>query len=122
MRISDWSSDVCSSDLALDASDDVVGGDDLRIHRVLRRERRALEFDRLEVARPRLLLQRLEIEAGTLEQFDREVALDPAFHLRVRAGGILAHHVEHRSDEHTSELQSLMRISYAVFCLTKTNQ
>src|SRR3546814_9221153 len=116
MRISDWSSDVCSSDLALDASDDVVGGDDLRIHRVLRRERRALEFDRLEVARPRLLLQRLEIEAGTLEQFDREVALDPAFHLRVRAGGILAHH---RSEEHTSELQSLMRISYAVFCLQK---
>src|SRR3546814_4117407 len=122
MRISDWSSDVCSSDLALDASDDVVGGDDLRIHRVLRRERRALEFDRLEVARPRLLLQRLEIEAGTLEQFDREVALDPAFHLRVRAGGILAHHVEHgvgvgvlhRSEEHTSELQSLMRISYSV--------
>src|SRR3546814_8179396 len=26
---------------------------------------------------------------------------------------------EHRSEEHTSELQSLMRISYAVFCLTK---
>src|SRR3546814_2389121 len=29
-------------------------------------------------------------------------------------------HVEHRSEEHTSELQSLMRISYAVFCLKKT--
>src|SRR3546814_1337238 len=28
----------------------------------------------------------------------------------------------HRSEEHTSELQSLMRISYAVFCLKKTNQ
>src|SRR3546814_10037252 len=28
----------------------------------------------------------------------------------------------HRSEEHTSELQSLMRISYAVFCLTKTKQ
>src|SRR3546814_1098878 len=28
-------------------------------------------------------------------------------------------HVEHRSEEHTSELQSLMRISYAVFCLKK---
>src|SRR3546814_5814741 len=27
----------------------------------------------------------------------------------------------HRSEEHTSELQSLMRISYAVFCLKKTN-
>src|SRR3546814_4507187 len=32
-------------------------------------------------------------------------------------------HVDHRSEEHTSELQSLMRISYAVFCLKKkTNE
>src|SRR3546814_4648264 len=30
--------------------------------------------------------------------------------------------LEHRSEEHTSELQSLMRISYAVFCLKKTNK
>src|SRR3546814_9391244 len=30
-------------------------------------------------------------------------------------------HVAHRSEEHTSELQSLMRISYAVFCLKKKN-
>src|SRR3546814_5384594 len=29
---------------------------------------------------------------------------------------------DHRSEEHTSELQSLMRISYAVFCLKKTNK
>src|SRR3546814_10247851 len=35
----------------------------------------------------------------------------------VRAGAI---RVMHRSEEHTSELQSLMRISYAVFCLKKT--
>src|SRR3546814_8031576 len=31
-------------------------------------------------------------------------------------------HLEHRSEEHTSELQSLMRISYAVFCLKKKNK
>src|SRR3546814_9310911 len=31
-------------------------------------------------------------------------------------------HLKHRSEEHTSELQSLMRISYAVFCLKKKNQ
>src|SRR3546814_8907471 len=31
-------------------------------------------------------------------------------------------HCEHRSEEHTSELQSLMRISYAVFCLKKKKQ
>src|SRR3546814_13792544 len=33
----------------------------------------------------------------------------------------LQHLIEHRSEEHTSELQSLMRISYAVFCLKKKN-
>src|SRR3546814_32862 len=38
------------------------------------------------------------------------------------ASEILRRLVEHRSDEHTSELQSLMRISYAVFCLKKTTQ
>src|SRR3546814_3386286 len=32
---------------------------------------------------------------------------------------MLAHRASHRSEEHTSELQSLMRISYAVFCLKK---
>src|SRR3546814_7958535 len=32
------------------------------------------------------------------------------------------HAFERRSEEHTSELQSLMRISYAVFCLKKTNK
>src|SRR3546814_6540540 len=36
---------------------------------------------------------------------------------------ILTHgHFDHRSEEHTSELQSLMRISYAVFCLKKKNR
>src|SRR3546814_2036518 len=34
----------------------------------------------------------------------------------------LQHPVHHRSEEHTSELQSLMRISYAVFCLKKKNK
>src|SRR3546814_4835892 len=36
----------------------------------------------------------------------------------------LLHHaaIAHRSEEHTSELQSLMRISYAVFCLKNKNQ
>src|SRR3546814_9833799 len=45
-------------------------------------------------------------------------------HLLVDAGlgiGAQAHH-HRRSEEHTSELQSLMRISYAVFCLKKKNK
>src|SRR3546814_7713159 len=45
------------------------------------------------------------------------VAHDPA--LRVTALGASACGPSTRSEEHTSELQSLMRISYAVFCLTK---
>src|SRR3546814_8216165 len=40
--------------------------------------------------------------------------------LRSRDGELRA--VEERSEEHTSELQSLMRISYAVFCLKKKNK
>src|SRR3546814_10576865 len=40
-------------------------------------------------------------------------------HLAVVEPELLAHHFTERSEEHTSELQSLMRISYAVFCLKK---
>src|SRR3546814_5304951 len=40
----------------------------------------------------------------------------------VRSGGFNEMDVEERSEEHTSELQSLMRISYAVFCLKKKNK
>src|SRR3546814_5921995 len=40
-------------------------------------------------------------------------------HLRGRIVDILRRRAEPRSEEHTSELQSLMRISYAVFCLKK---
>src|SRR3546814_4605529 len=41
-------------------------------------------------------------------------------HVRhLRAAAVLGQQVEPRSEEHTSELQSLMRISYAVFCLKK---
>src|SRR3546814_5898957 len=43
-----------------------------------------------------------------------------ARHRRARAVGQVAARIE-RSEEHTSELQSLMRISYAVFCLKKKN-
>src|SRR3546814_7560097 len=38
-----------------------------------------------------------------------------------KAGGMSAAPLQYRSEEHTSELQSLMRISYAVFCLKKKN-
>src|SRR3546814_1100715 len=58
---------------------------------------------------------------------ERPGEIEPGVH-RARAGeGIVAIAVarrehQHRSEEHTSELQSLMRISYAVFCLKKKNK
>src|SRR3546814_7183555 len=84
MRISDWSSDVCSSDL----------GDDPGLLRLPPRP----------AAHPAL---------GALPA-DRRAHLWADRACR----GHLRHH-RHRSEEHTSELQSLMRISYAVFCLKK---
>src|SRR3546814_2412037 len=58
-------------------------------------------------------------EAGGVEPQRRAPALDgdPAGDVRQRLRGIRS-----RSEEHTSELQSLMRISYAVFCLKKKKQ
>src|SRR3546814_3603966 len=41
---------------------------------------------------------------------------------RVQAIGLVLFNIVQRSEEHTSELQSLMRISYAVFCLKKKNR
>src|SRR3546814_7619827 len=43
----------------------------------------------------------------------------PRRHLRQNTGGVARQRQVVRSEEHTSELQSLMRISYAVFCLKK---
>src|SRR3546814_2205163 len=49
--------------------------------------------------------------------------LGPRMHFTVINGGATQHHTQcsSRSEEHTSELQSLMRSSYAVFCLKKNN-
>src|SRR3546814_6300677 len=52
----------------------------------------------------------------------RDVALEVALQQRVVGHDDALHEVVVRSEEHTSELQSLMRISYAVFCLKKKNK
>src|SRR3546814_1543811 len=95
MRISDWSSDVCSSDL-------------------LRRERVAL-IDEAAALDAELPLRRALDFWARVDTVDGH-AVDRA--MDVMALAPLAE-VPVRSEEHTSELQSLMRISYAVFCLTK---
>src|SRR3546814_4356799 len=121
MRISDWSSDVCSSDLETTGladpapvlhtlmSDpvvaercrlesvvtlvDAVNGDSTLDHHQ--------EAVKQAAVADRLVLTKLDVADPKAVQ-----------HLRHRL----------RSEEHTSELQSLMRISYAVFCLKKKHK
>src|SRR3546814_3570629 len=102
MRISDWSSDVCSSDLEAvgDRHADVVEEQLRRIGLVLP--------DLVEVAAA------LETFAVGFDEHDRH-----ALPRRLDLGIGLDADEDQRSEEHTSELQSLMRISYAVFCLKK---
>src|SRR3546814_3562941 len=98
MRISDWSSDVCSSDLG------VAAAERHEVHR----------FEHL--ARP--AKGRLAKGGGTLAcpvAQRREARV----HVGRRAAPMILAADDQRSEEHTSELQSLMRISYAVFCLKK---
>src|SRR3546814_5042601 len=122
MRISDWSSDVCSSDLVRRDGEALLEGLhplgkltstrnkrlDPRQHRIVGRKRPHLgpdpeqtlglvgeaQFLALQHAQPRRGRFELSHQEGAAALFER-------------------------SEEHTSELQSLMRISYAVFCLKK---
>src|SRR3546814_7115915 len=101
LRISDWSSDVCSSDLFLNngGTRQGPGTDDARSDAGA-----AARFD------PARRLHR--DDEGAARQIGRH-------DLRRSALQSPARRRSPRSEEHTSELQSLMRISYAVFCLKK---
>src|SRR3546814_2226320 len=115
MRISDWSSDVCSSDLQRrDAPADPVG------------QRGAADLDALPREDLRLTVKRKVIAVFVDEHIrDQCLGWQAAGHHMCRcrrlvhAVGAAAAGI--RSEEHTSELQSLMRSSYAVFCLKKKN-
>src|SRR3546814_9296981 len=112
MRISDWSSDVCSSDL--------VGGparglQSAGICTVVQRLELQLRSDRdveADVRHPALcdLCQDVQIGGDQPEWRAERRRWQSAARRRDD---------QTRSEEHTSELQSLMRISYAVFCLKK---
>src|SRR3546814_3983660 len=106
MRISDWSSDVCSSDLQW------------RVNRVVRRISRRRDRNHGQ------LVARLDqMDAGPCGKagarrwgaHSRRQSRLPGDRGRTRT--LCEDAVAPRSEEHTSELQSLMRISYAVFCL-----
>src|SRR3546814_1092961 len=109
MRISDWSSDVCSSDLG---AGDLLGSE---------QDRGVMIFDDQCDAAEEVFAQPVDQCTRTLHPDDRlrRDQMD-----RGRPLGQAPDHARmaNRSEEHTSELQSLMRISYAVFCLKKKNQ
>src|SRR3546814_3904927 len=94
MRISDWSSDVCSSDLYLHT-----------------------KYDEGSPGFPKgnAFAQAPKHTVNLSANYTRD--LGEAGELAASAG----YTYQSRSEEHTSELQSLMRISYAVFCLKKKN-
>src|SRR3546814_9115131 len=106
MRISDWSSDVCSSDLA--NPNNPTGTFSTRD-----------EIARLHGSLPQDVLFVLDqAYAEYLEPDEDDLGLE----LAKSAPNVLVTRTFskiYRSEEHTSELQSLMRISYAVFCLKK---
>src|SRR3546814_6652579 len=155
MRIRDWSSDVCSSDLAwrlMALGSAVVRVLLLRAGRLLRGEAGARAAVGRGGVHPAALVLRGHLYrhpgaepglrgadlalaaahrgAGGLRILHR---LPAGVRAHVHAPGPaqpadagdrvlrLGERVQPRSEEHTSELQSLMRISYAVFCLTKKN-
>src|SRR3546814_7344919 len=103
MRISDWSSDVCSSDLLGRAIYRLVADRPLTpgLHRL------GFSFTRDEATQSGGLA-RLFINSQQVA----EQVLPRTVRFSYSGSG-------ERSEEHTSELQSLMRISYAVFCLKK---
>src|SRR3546814_2884511 len=99
MRISDWSSDVCSSDLA--------------IRQCARHHPRLLANGK----GPLMVSANYKVEISShLLMRDAHAALWNPRSESTRWGKPPS---ASRSEEHTSELQSLMRISYAVFCLKK---
>src|SRR3546814_9809262 len=123
MRISDWSSDVCSSDLLIRAGNDAGG-------------------EGAGAAAPPTVYRALDflLANGFIHKLESVNAFVACHHPSTAQHSVpflicdrchsateledldVVAQLEARSEEHTSELQSLMRISYAVFCLKKKKQ
>src|SRR3546814_2069802 len=124
-RISDWSSDVCSSDLLatdqltwleLFSQDIVEPTGRLEGHLTLAGTRAEPALG----GQAQLTDFSTELPALGIALENGNVRLDALADGTARiSGSVRSASPDSRSDEHTSELQSLMRISYAVFCLQK---
>src|SRR3546814_3947314 len=115
MRISDWSSDVCSSDLEAHQASPHPSQAPNGVRIVDSIDRDPVSRAGIEVGqamdRPHRPFETLETGSELSQRFFAVLRIDDEMTgLRLR------------SEEHTSELQSLMRISYAVFCLKKKTQ
>src|SRR3546814_10060285 len=129
MRISDWSSDVCSSDLGLAGTQaaarpegaEVLVAEDRGVARARLPEVRAEGPGDQAAARHQAALRADQGSQPLHHDGGRPAPDVGGAVLQVRAAEPLDD-VRRRSEEHTSELQSLMRISYAVFCLKKKKQ
>src|SRR3546814_5604173 len=120
MRISDWSSDVCSSDLWQVADGDwlLPGNWSAGLPGLVDTAR----IDNAGIVRIAAAgAQTQALIVGDSNSGFVEVAEGGTLDVGSGAGTIELARLA-RSEEHTSELQSLMRISYAVFCLTKQNK
>src|SRR3546814_8403406 len=108
MRISDWSSDVCSSDLraSLNGTDDVQGAE------------LGFPFPIPKSGAEPIWNHKLEFRGSAVRRYNNQAIVKPDGSYKISK---LIEDVKFkRSEEHTSELQSLIRISYDVFCFTKT--
>src|SRR3546814_10738176 len=128
MRISDWSSDVCSSDLVIMP----VGSRSMYSAAVFavtfsskspifaRMASRGIASESLNIIHPHYLYEmRCTGAIAAVIIFRRARHKTNQFGVRLISD--VARSRESRSEEHTSEVQSLMRVPYAVFCLKKKN-
>src|SRR3546814_6970773 len=115
MRISDWGSDVCSSDLAVQVVE--------KVRRRLREVARRAEVQRCRRASRHLRPEGEQRLIGghrrcvQTHRVPRRIVAEQHARTLEAASAALR-----RSEEHTSELQSLMRISSSVLCLKKKNK
>src|SRR3546814_4484251 len=113
MRISDWSSDVCSSDLPVPLPREWIKLEGVR--GPLKRGVEPIEHP------PRRAGRASGVGLGRVEARDTAIEIGACGNQLARRRRHPGNGVAIRSEEHTSELQSLMRISYSVFCLKNKN-
>src|SRR3546814_6131452 len=131
MRISDWSSDVCSSDLVATWPDAEKQMAEAQAERDEERRRSEAERSRLREREGRINERVRDLGIQMTARVERSRFNHDVDVLTIRADALFTlldlaeqgyaaqRETTYRSEEHTSELQSLMRISYAVFCLKK---